>query len=107
MIVYPVALTRSSRSVTKARCSPATMTRISFIGCNVRPIHILLSHTHSRPFLHPPALRNDIPHSLRVVSIPYPILRVEGDEMHPLIMVVMLEHFVPRDQLVDPLTGRF
>src|SRR4029079_7139268 len=106
MIVYPVALTRSSKSVTKARCSPATMTRISFIGCNIRTI------THSFPsplkiaVVSTNALWNGVPQSLRVVSIPHPILRVEGDEVHPLVMVVMLRPFMPRDQLVDPLAGR-
>src|SRR6476659_7186657 len=107
MIVYPVALTRSSKSVTKARCSPATMTRISFIGCNIRPIpHSFPSPLKVVLVSGNAASWNDVPHSLRVVSIPHPILRVEGDEVHPLIMIVVLEHFMPRDQLIDPFARR-
>src|SRR5579884_3794787 len=45
MIVYPVAFTLSNKSVTNARCSPATMTRISFMGCSVRAL------MRSAPFL--------------------------------------------------------
>src|SRR5512134_3068899 len=50
-------------------------------------------------------LRDHAPHYFRMISIPYPVVRIEGDEVDPLIVVVVLQDLMPADELVDPLAG--
>src|SRR5690242_12080634 len=100
MIVYPVAFILSNNSVTKARCSPATITRISFIGCKVSMLIRLFLSIH----FNCSACRytaNPVPHSSGPIPVQDAVFRVQGDQMHPLVVIEMLQEFVPLDQLPD------
>jgi len=69
----------------KRRCSPAMITRISFIECKIKPISNSPFSACFYPLERTPFLRYRGRRSLGTIAIPNLVFRVERDEMNPFV----------------------